>query len=124
MFRSSDRRGFFGAWLGVVSAFVLGRGRASAMVQTAESRLKELGITLPAPPAPIATYVRAVRVGNLLFVSGHGPAAAPDGKTLRGEGGPGPDDRGGPRRGTDWSASTCSQRARARSEASTAWCAW
>ena len=36
----------------------------------AEERLKERKITLPSPPAPVANYVRAVRVGNLLFVSG------------------------------------------------------
>ena len=40
---------------------------------SAEKKLKDLGITLPTPPQPIANYVRAVRVGNLLFVSGHGP---------------------------------------------------
>ena len=39
----------------------------------AEKRLKELGITLPASPAPVANYVRSVRVGNLLFLAGHGP---------------------------------------------------
>ena len=39
----------------------------------AESRLKELNITLPQPTTPLANYVGAVRVGNLLFVSGHGP---------------------------------------------------
>ena len=39
----------------------------------AEARLKQLGIELPAPPAPVANYVRAVRVGNLLFLAGHGP---------------------------------------------------
>jgi enamine deaminase RidA (YjgF/YER057c/UK114 family) len=35
-----------------------------------ESKLKELGLTLPAPPTPVATYIPAVRVGNLLFLSG------------------------------------------------------
>jgi enamine deaminase RidA (YjgF/YER057c/UK114 family) len=40
---------------------------------SAEQKLKDLGIVLPTPPQPIANYVRAVRVGNLLFVSGHGP---------------------------------------------------
>ncbi len=39
----------------------------------AEARLKELGITLPEQPKPVANYVPTVRVGNLLFVSGHGP---------------------------------------------------
>jgi len=38
-----------------------------------EKRLKELGIALPTPPAPAANFVRAVRSGNLVFLSGHGP---------------------------------------------------
>src|SRR6202795_899349 len=37
---------------------------------SAEQRLKELGIKLPAPPEPFGTYVEAVRTGNLLFLSG------------------------------------------------------
>lgn len=85
MFHSSDRRGFFGNSLALASAIILGRGRAAAAGQSAESRLKELGIALPAPPSPIATYVPAVKVGDLLFASGHGPAAAPDGKTYAGK---------------------------------------
>ena len=40
---------------------------------SAEAKLKERKIMLPAPAAPLANYVGAVRVGNLLFVSGHGP---------------------------------------------------
>jgi enamine deaminase RidA (YjgF/YER057c/UK114 family) len=48
-----------------------------------EKRLMELGIQLPPPPQPVATYVPTVRVGNLLFVSGHGPVL-PDGSLLRG----------------------------------------
>jgi enamine deaminase RidA (YjgF/YER057c/UK114 family) len=47
----------------------------------AEARLKELGITLPQPATPLANYVGAVRVGNLLFVSGHGPERT-DGKPM------------------------------------------
>lgn len=35
-----------------------------------ESRLAELQIELPTPPLPMATYVPAVRAGNLLFLSG------------------------------------------------------
>lgn len=38
-----------------------------------EQRLKELGIELPPPPKPVAEYVPAVQVGNLLFMSGNGP---------------------------------------------------
>ena len=41
---------------------------------SAERRLTELGIELPEPVKPIATYVRWVQTGNLLFVSGTGPA--------------------------------------------------
>src|SRR6185437_6984101 len=37
------------------------------------ARLAELGIQLPEPPPPLANYVGAVRTGNLVFVSGHGP---------------------------------------------------
>ena len=46
----------------------------------AEAKLAELGLQLPSAPGPIANYVRAVRTGNLLFVSGHGPTR--DGKYL------------------------------------------
>jgi len=38
-----------------------------------ENRLKELGIELPTPPTPIASYTSYKTVGNLLFVSGQGP---------------------------------------------------
>ncbi|WDT77210.1 MAG: RidA family protein [Candidatus Manganitrophus sp.] len=35
-----------------------------------EKKLQALGFTLPSPPKPVATYVPAVRSGNLLFLSG------------------------------------------------------
>ncbi len=35
-----------------------------------EAKLKELRVTLPDPPKPVANYVPAVRVGDLLFLSG------------------------------------------------------
>jgi enamine deaminase RidA (YjgF/YER057c/UK114 family) len=37
---------------------------------SAEQRLKEPGIRLPAPPEPFGTYVEAVQTGNLIFLSG------------------------------------------------------
>ena len=37
---------------------------------SAEQRLKELDIRLPAPPEPFGTYVEAVQTGNLLFLTG------------------------------------------------------
>ena len=39
----------------------------------AEATLKDKGITLPPPSTPLANYVGAVRTGNLLYLSGHGP---------------------------------------------------
>ena len=39
----------------------------------AEARLAELKLTLPPTPKPMATYLTAVRQGNLLYTSGHGP---------------------------------------------------
>ncbi len=35
-----------------------------------EARLRELGVTLPTPPAPVAAYVPYVVVGKLVYVSG------------------------------------------------------
>ncbi|WP_158743216.1 RidA family protein [Acidisphaera sp. L21] len=43
-----------------------------------EARLKELGIELPTPMAPMANYVPFVRTGDLVVVSGQVPAK--DGK--------------------------------------------
>lgn len=43
-----------------------------------DTRLAELGITLPDAPAPAGAYVACVRSGNLLFVSGQ-IASGPDG---------------------------------------------
>ena len=47
-------------------------------------RLEELGITLPAVTPPAGSYVGAVKVGNVLFVSGHGPDLG-NGKYIRGK---------------------------------------
>jgi enamine deaminase RidA (YjgF/YER057c/UK114 family) len=35
-----------------------------------DARLKELGIELPTPPAPVASYVPYVVSGNLVYISG------------------------------------------------------
>jgi enamine deaminase RidA (YjgF/YER057c/UK114 family) len=44
------------------------------MQSTPETRIQELHLTLPAEPAkPVAKYKTAVQVGNILYVSGHGP---------------------------------------------------
>jgi enamine deaminase RidA (YjgF/YER057c/UK114 family) len=49
-----------------------------------EARIKELKLELPTPPKPVAIYVPTVQVGNLLFVSGHGPLKA-DGAYITGK---------------------------------------
>jgi enamine deaminase RidA (YjgF/YER057c/UK114 family) len=56
----------------------------SSFAQTPEAKLKELGIVLPEVKAPVANYVNAVRVGNLLYLSGKGPSL-PDGKYVTGK---------------------------------------
>ena len=52
--------------------------------QSPEQRLKEKGIVLEEPGKPIANYVRAVRVGNLLFLAGSGPLKS-DGNYITGK---------------------------------------
>jgi enamine deaminase RidA (YjgF/YER057c/UK114 family) len=49
-----------------------------------EKRLAELGITLPAAPAPAANYVPTVLTGRLLFCSGQ-VSTAPGGKAMKGK---------------------------------------
>jgi enamine deaminase RidA (YjgF/YER057c/UK114 family) len=49
-----------------------------------EARLKELGIELPPAVTPVANYVPAVRTGNLVFLSGHGPIKE-DGSLITGK---------------------------------------
>jgi enamine deaminase RidA (YjgF/YER057c/UK114 family) len=53
---------------------------ASSQPASAEERLKELGITLPAPPQPFGTYAEAVQTGHLLFLSGMLPT---EGRTAK-----------------------------------------
>ena len=43
-----------------------------------QSKLAELGLTLPVAAAPVAAYVPAVRTGNLVFIAGQLPLV--DGK--------------------------------------------
>ena len=46
-----------------------------------EEKIKGMGLRLPEIPEPVANYVPAVRTGNLLFLSGHGPEkSVPTGK--------------------------------------------
>ena len=38
-----------------------------------EEKLRQMGLELPEPPKPVASYLPCVRTGNLLFVSGQVP---------------------------------------------------
>ena len=42
-------------------------------VNDPSAQLNKLGIELPEPSKPIANYVKYVKTGNLIFLSGHGP---------------------------------------------------
>ena len=48
-----------------------------------EAKLAELGIVLPAPAAPVASYVPAVEANGVLFISGQLPFV--DGKVITGK---------------------------------------
>ena len=54
------------------------------MSKTAD-RIKELGITLPESPSPVANYIPVVKTGNLIYLSGVGPADKPDGTSYTGK---------------------------------------
>lgn len=57
---------------------------ASYAQTSIDQKLKELGIELITPTAPVANYAKAVRTGNLVYLSGHGPTKA-DGKDITGK---------------------------------------
>ena len=57
---------------------------ASALAQSPEEKLKQLGIELPAPSKPVANYVNAVRTGKLIYLAGKGPLK-PDGTYITGK---------------------------------------
>jgi enamine deaminase RidA (YjgF/YER057c/UK114 family) len=50
-----------------------------------EAKLVEMGLALPEVPSPVGNYVGAVQVGNLLFVSGHGPRRLYDTSLMAGK---------------------------------------
>lgn len=53
-------------------------------MSTAEDRLRELGLELPAVSQPVANYVPAVRAGEFLYVAGQVPRGA-DGQMITGK---------------------------------------
>lgn len=56
----------------------------SVTAQTADEKIKDLGLQLPPASKPIANYVKYVRTGNLIFLAGHGPTKA-DGSNIMGK---------------------------------------
>lgn len=67
--------------------FILFAGfSVSLSAQDAEQKLKDLKIELLKPSQPMGSYVKAVRSGNLIFLSGHGPSNA-DGSLMTGKAG-------------------------------------
>jgi enamine deaminase RidA (YjgF/YER057c/UK114 family) len=54
--------------------------REGSRPASAEQRLKELGIKLPAPPEPFGIYVEAVQTGSLLFLTGMLPTEGREAK--------------------------------------------
>jgi enamine deaminase RidA (YjgF/YER057c/UK114 family) len=51
---------------------------------SAEEKLKELGLTLPSIPTPVANYVPWKRDGSTIYLSGQGPRR-PDGSSISGK---------------------------------------
>ena len=51
---------------------------------TIHTRLSALGLVLPVVSSPKGNYISAVREGNLVFLSGHGPLD-PDGRLITGK---------------------------------------
>ena len=56
------------AGFGLLAAFGAAQAQPSS---AAEARLKEKNIVLPPEAAPVANFVNAARVGNLLFMAGN-----------------------------------------------------
>lgn len=85
MLETTTRRRFFGAaataTLGLLMPHESAGFTTSPVARqeaSPEARLRRLGIELPPAPQPVATYVPAVVVRNMLYVAGHTPRR-PDG---------------------------------------------
>ena len=63
-----------------MNASKVAEASGGARPASAEQRLKELGITLPAPPQPFGAYLESVQTGNLLFLTGMMPT---EGRTAK-----------------------------------------
>lgn len=56
----------------------------NAAAQTPEEKIQQQGLVLPPVSKPIANYVKYVKTGTLIFLSGHGPTKA-DGTNITGK---------------------------------------
>jgi enamine deaminase RidA (YjgF/YER057c/UK114 family) len=72
------------AWLPVLVVFIASSFATAQTATSPEARIKELGITLRTPGPPTANFLGAVRVGNMVYLSGHGPLK-PDGEYMIGK---------------------------------------
>lgn len=68
----------------VLFSFIIFSFGITIHAQTPEEKLKAKGIELTTPGPPVANYVNAVRVGNLLYLAGKGPSK-PDGTYITGK---------------------------------------
>jgi enamine deaminase RidA (YjgF/YER057c/UK114 family) len=57
-------------------------GADSSRPATAEQRLRQLGIKLPAPPEPFGIYAEVVQTGTLLFLTGMLPTVGREAKFI------------------------------------------
>jgi enamine deaminase RidA (YjgF/YER057c/UK114 family) len=57
-------------------------GVDSSRPDTAEQRLRQLGIKLPTPPEPFGIYTEVVQTGNLLFLTGMLPTVGREAKFI------------------------------------------
>ena len=78
-----DRRSALVSGLAAVALASDARAQSTSG-SSAEQRLRELGIELPKVRAPVANYVPAARMGNLIFLAGTGPVN-PDGTRATGK---------------------------------------
>jgi enamine deaminase RidA (YjgF/YER057c/UK114 family) len=57
-------------------------GGDNSRLDSADQRLRQLGIKLPDPPEPFGIYAEAVQTGNLLFLTGMLPTADREAKFI------------------------------------------
>jgi enamine deaminase RidA (YjgF/YER057c/UK114 family) len=61
--------------VGLALAALVSSNAVAQQATSPKARLKALKIELPPGPKPVASYVPAVRTGNLVFLAGQGPLA-------------------------------------------------